>query len=175
MGRDLHSTQFLDVVSSQVVVIVDTGVNVVAIQIVGKVYQILQSARMLAHFHRRLKLLVFALRHFIQARSKIIELVKADVLAQFIVETIHIAVIVGYKPFLIDAAELVLLSDTDTLKDLFHFFGGGGKLDPFAHKLALVVFSQVGYKGGKGIIFVIFITRHICTSFTCFSFSEIPA
>ena len=155
--------------------IVDTGVHVVAIQVIGQIYQILQTARMLAHFYCSLELLVFAGCHFIQPRRQIIELVKVDVLAQLVIEAVHIAVIVGYKPFLIDAAKLVRLPDTDTLKDLFHFIGGGGKPDPFAHKLALVVFSQVGYKGGKGIIFVIFIARHICTSFTCFSFSGTPA
>ena len=155
--------------------IVDTGVHVVAIQVIGQIYQILQTARMLAHFYCSLELLVLAGGHFIQPRRQIIELIKVDVLAQLVIEAVHIAVIVGYKPFLIDAAKLVRLPDTDTLKDLFHFIGGGGKLDPFAHKLALVVFSQVGYKGREWIIFVIFIARHICTSFTCFSFSGTPA
>ena len=47
------------------------------------------------------------------------------------------------------------------------------KADTLAHKLALVIFPQVGYKGRKWIIFVIFIVQHICTAIACFIYEKI--
>ena len=85
---------------------------------------------------------------------------EAGTALHFIIEAVHIAVVVRNEPFFIHAAEIVCFSDPDTLKDCLHFFRGGGELDPFAHKLALVVFAQVGYKGGKGIVLVILIFGH---------------
>ena len=130
---------------------------------------------MVAHFHTGLKLRVFAVAHFIQLRRQIIQLVQIFVFAQLVIETVHIAVIVRDEPFLIGIAEIVLLADADALEYLLHFFGGGGKLHPLAHKLALVIFPKIGDKGGKGIILVVTVIRHIRSSFSFAYFWEIPA
>ena len=59
-------------------------------------------------------------------------------------------VIVRDEPFLIGMAEVILLADPDPLKHFLQFLGGGGKLHPLAHKLALIVLPKIGDKGGKG-------------------------
>jgi len=119
---------------------------------------------MIAHFHTGLKLCVFAFAHFIQFRRQIIQLVQILIFTQLTVKTVHIAVIVRDEPFFIGLAEVILLADSDMLEHFFQFLGGGGKLHPFAHKLALVVLPKIGDKGGKGIIFVVIVIWHISTS-----------
>ena len=67
--------------------------------------------------------------------------------------------IVRDEPFLIGLAEVILLADPDPLKHFLQFLGGGGKLHPLAHKLALIVLPKIGDKGGKGIIFVVIVSK----------------
>ena len=160
----LHNVQFFDVIAAQIVIVMDIGVNLIAIQILGEVDDLLQAAAMVAHFHTGLKLCVFAVAHFIQLRRQIIELVQIFVFAQLVIETVHIAVIVRDEPFLIGLAEVILLADPDPLKHFFQFLGGGGKLHPLAHKFALIVLPKIGDKGGKGIILVVIVIWHISTS-----------
>ena len=160
----LHNVQFFDVIAAQIVIVMDIGVNLIAIQILGEVDDLLQAAAMVAHFHTGLKLCVFAFAHFIQLRCQIIQLVQIFVFAQLTVKTVHIAVIVCDEPFLIGLAEVVLLADPDPLKHFLQFLGGGGKLHPLAHKLALIVLPKIGDKGGKGIILVVIVIWHISTS-----------
>ena len=93
-----------------------------------------------------------------------LQLVQIFVFAQLTVKTVHIAVIVRDEPFLVGMDEVILLADPDTIKHFFQFLGGGGKLHPLAHKLALVVLPKIGDKGGKGIIFVVIVIWHISTS-----------
>ena len=66
MLRHLHGVQFLDVVPTQVVIVLDRRVQVIAVQVVRKVDDLLQAAGMVAHLHGRLKLRVLALAHFPQ-------------------------------------------------------------------------------------------------------------
>ena len=160
----LHNVQFFDVIAAQIVIVMDIGVNLIAIQILGEVDDLLQAAAMVAHFHTGLKLCVFAFAHFIQLRRQIIQLVQILIFTQLAVKTVHIAVIVRDEPFLIGLAEVILLADPDTLKYFLQFLGGGGKLHPLAHKLALIVLPKIGDKGGKGIILVVIVIRHISTS-----------
>ena len=140
------------------------GIDLIAVQIFRQVDDLLQATTMVAHFHTGLKLRIFAVAHFIQFRRQIIELVQAFVFSQLVMEAVHIAVIVRDEPLLIGLAEVILLADPDTIKHFFQFLGGGGKLHPLAHKLALVVLPKIGDKGGKGIIFVVIVIWHISTS-----------
>ena len=160
MLRNQGSIHFLQVISAQILVILDIRVNIVAVQIFRQVDKILDAAGMVAHVHRSAEFIVVVLHHIIQLGGKVVQLVQIGILAQLIIEAVHIAVVVRNEPFFIHAAEIVCFTDSDALKDSLHFFRGGGKLDPFAHKLALVVFAQVGYKGGKGIVLVILIFGH---------------
>jgi hypothetical protein len=160
----LHNVQFFDVITPQVVIVLDIGVNLITIQILGEVDDLLQAAAMVAHFHTGLKLCVFAFAHFIQLRCQIIQLVQIFIFTQLTVKTVHIAVIVRDEPFLIGLAEVILLADPDPLKHFLQFLGGGGKLHPLAHKLALIVLPKIGDKGGKGIILVVIVIWHISTS-----------
>ena len=162
--RHLHGVQLLDVIPAQVVVVVDVGVNVVAVQVLGQVDDLLQAARMVADLHRRLELFVLALAHLVQFGGQVVELVQVLILAQLVVEAVHIAVIVSDEPLLIGLAEVILLPNADPFKHLLHLLWRGGELHPFAHQVALVVLAQVGDEGGKGIILVIFIMGHIRTS-----------
>ena len=137
--------------------VVDVGVNIVAVQVFRQVDKLLDAARMVADLHGRLEPLVFILAHIIQFGSQVVQLVQVCILTQQVIEAVHIAVVVRNEPFLIGLPEVVLRADPDVLKDLFQFLRRGGKLHPLAHKGALVVLAQVGDEGGKGIIFVIVI------------------
>ena len=162
--RHLHDLQLLDIVPAQIVIVLNMGIDLIAVQIFRQVDDLLQAAAMVAHFHTGLKLRVFAVAHFIQLRRQIIQLVQIFIFAQLAIKAVHIAVIVRDEPFLIGLAEVVPLADADTLEYLLQFLGGGGKLHPLAHKLALVVLAKIGDEGGKGIILVVIVIWHICTS-----------
>ena len=164
MLRHLHGVQFLDVIPAQIVVVVDVGVNIVAVQVLRQVDKLLDAARVVADFHSRLKPLIFILAHIIQFGGQVVQLVQVGILTQQVIEAVHIAVVVRDKPFLIGLPKIVFRADPDALKHLFQFLRRGGKLHPFAHKGALVVLAQVGDEGGKGIIFVIVIMGHSDTS-----------
>ncbi|CAN4009502.1 V-type proton ATPase subunit E, partial [Dysosmobacter welbionis] len=118
--RHLHGVQLLDVIPAQVVVVVDVGVNVVAVQVPGQVDDLLQAARMVADLHRRLELFVLALAHLVQFGGQVVELVQVLILAQLVVEAVHIAVIVSDEPLLIGLAEVILLPNADPFKHLLH-------------------------------------------------------
>ena len=175
MLRHLHDLQLLNVIAPKIVIVRNMGIDLIAVQIFRQVDDLLQAAAMVAHFHTGLKLRVFAVAHFIQLRRQIIELVQTFVFAQLVIEAVHIAVIVRDEPFLIGLAEVIPLADADTLEYLLHFLGGGRKLHPLAHKLALVVLAKIGDKGSKGIVLVVTVIRHIRSSFSFAYFWEIPA
>lgn len=56
--------------------VVDVGVNVVAVQVLGQVDDLLQTARMVADLHRRLELFILALAHLVQLGGQVVELVQ---------------------------------------------------------------------------------------------------
>ena len=119
---------------------------------------------MVAHRHSRLELVVFALAHFIQLGSEIVQFVQIDVFSQLVIQAVHIAVIVCNEPLLIGVSEIVLLSDADTVHGGLDFFRCGGELHPFAYQFTLIVFAEVRNERGEGIIPVIFICRHLAAS-----------
>ena len=144
--------------------VADVGVHIVAVQVLGQVDDLLQTAGMVADLHSRLELLVLALAHLVQLGGQVVELVQVLILAQLVIEAVHIAVIVGDEPLLIGLPEVVLGANADPLKHLLQLLRRGGELHPFTHQGALVVLAQVGDEGGEGIILVIFIMGHIRTS-----------
>ena len=144
--------------------VVDVGVNVVAVQVLGQVDDLLQAAGMVSNLHSRLELFVLALAHLVQFGGQVVELVQVLILAQLVVEAVHIAVIVSDEPLLIGLPEVVLGANADPLKHLLQLLRRGGELHPFTHQGALVVLAQVGDEGGERIVLVIFIMGHIRTS-----------
>ena len=164
MLRHLHGVQFLDVIPAQIVVVVDVGVNIVAVQVLRQVDKFLDAARVVVDLHGCLEPLIIILAHVVQLGSQIVQLVQVGILTQQVIEAVHIAVVVRDEPFLIGLPKVVFRTDPDALKDLFQFLRRGGELYPFTHKGALVVLAQVGDEGGKGIIFVIVIMGHSDTS-----------
>ena len=72
MLRHLHSVQFLDVIPAQIVVVVDVGVNVVAVQVLRQVDKLLNAARVVADLHGRLEPLIFILAHVVQLGGQIV-------------------------------------------------------------------------------------------------------
>ena len=86
MLRDLHDLQLLDIVSPQIVIVCNMGIDLIAVQIFRQVDDLLQAATMVAHFHTGLKLRVFAVAHFIQLRRQIVQLVQTFVFPQLVIE-----------------------------------------------------------------------------------------
>ena len=72
MLRHLHGVQFLDVIPAQIVVVVDVGVNVVAVQVLRQVDKLLDAARVVADLHGRLEPLIFILAHVVQLGGQIV-------------------------------------------------------------------------------------------------------
>ncbi len=175
MLRHLHDLQRLDVVPAQIVVVLDIGVDLVAVQILREVDDLLQAAAMVAHLHARPELVVLIVPHLLQLRRQIVELIQALIFSQLVIEAVHIAVVVGDEPLLIGLAEVVPLADADAPEHLLHLLGGGGELHPLARKLALVVLAQIGDKGGKGIVLVVIVIRHMRSSFSFSCYWKTPA
>ena len=102
----------------------------VAVQVLGQVDDLLQAARMVADLHRRLELFILALAHLVQLGGQVVELVLALILAQLVIEAVHIAVIVSDEPFLVGLAKVVLLPNADPFK---HFCISSGVVGNFTH------------------------------------------
>lgn len=90
MLRYLHGVQFLNIVLARVIVVMDIRVHIVAIQIFREIDDLLQTARMIAHFQSLLKLFILVPAHFIKLRCQIIQLVQAFILAQLVIDAVHI-------------------------------------------------------------------------------------
>ena len=80
MLRHLHGVQFLDVIPSQIVVVVDVGVNIVAVQVLRQVDKLLDAARVVADLHGRLEPLIFILAHVVQFGGQVVQLVQVGIL-----------------------------------------------------------------------------------------------
>ena len=78
--------------------------------------------------------------------GKIVQLAQALIFSERLANGRIRTVIVGDEPFLIGPP------DADAPENRLHFFIGHGKLHPFAHQKALVVFTEVGNKGFKGAV-----------------------
>ena len=72
VGGNLSDFQFLNVITPQVVIVLDIGVNLITIQILGEVNDLLQAAGIVTDFHSCLELRIVALIHFIQLGGQIV-------------------------------------------------------------------------------------------------------
>ena len=144
------NTNFVSVVIAKIGLVTDTGHNIIAIQIESQIDEVINVADFIASgFHNGNELFLIAQGKLVNQGGKVVELIKAFVLAKHFLNAIDRAFIVGDKPFLIGLTEIVLRTDPDAFKNLLHFFLGGGELHPFTDQLTLVIFSEIGDKGFK--------------------------
>ena len=134
----------MGVIVAEIGFVVDTGHDVVAVQIERQVDEIVDVADLIAaSLHNGNELFLIAQGKLVNQSGEVVELVKALVLAKHLLNAIDRAFVVGDKPLFIGLTELVLLTDPDALKDLLHLFLGGGELHPFTDQHSFIVFSKV--------------------------------
>ena len=140
----------MGVIIAEIGFVVDTGHDVVAVQIERQVDEIVDVADLIAPgFHNGNELFLIAQGKLVNQGGKVVELIKALVLAKHLLNAIDRAFVVGDKPLFIGLTELILLADPDALKDLLHLFLGGGQFHPLTDQHTLVVFSKVCDEGFK--------------------------
>ena len=140
----------MGVIIAEVGFIVDTGHDVVAVQIERQVDEIVDVADLIAaSLHNGNELFLIAQGKLVNQSGKVVELIKALVLAKHLLNAIDRAFVVGDKPLFVGLTELILLADPDTLKDLLHLFLGGGQLHPLTDQHSFIVFSKVCDEGFK--------------------------
>ena len=140
----------MGVIISEVGFVVDTGHDVVAVQIERQVDEIVDVADLIAaSLHNGNELFLIAQGKLVNQSGKVVELIKAFVLAKHLLNAVDRAFIVGDKPLFIGLTELILLADPDALKDLLHLFFGGGQLYPLTDQHTLVVLAKVCDEGFK--------------------------
>ena len=138
------------VIIAEIGFVVDTGHDVVAVQIERQVDEIVNIADLIAaSLHNGNELFLIAQGKLVNQSGKVVELIKVLVLAKHLLDAIDRAFIVGDKPLFVGLTELVLLADPNTLKDLLHLFLGGGQLHPLTDQHTLVVLAKVCDEGFK--------------------------
>ena len=143
-------TGFVGVIIAEVGFVVDTGHDVVAVQIERQVDEIVDVADLIAaSLHNGNELFLIAQGKLVNQSGKVVELIKALVLAKHLLNAVDRAFVVGDKPLFIGLTELILLADSDALKDLLHLFFGGGQLHPLTDQHTLVVLAKVRDEGFK--------------------------
>ena len=134
----------MGVIVAEVGFIVDTGHDVVAVQIERQVDEIVDVADLIAaSLHNGNELFLIAQGKLVNQSGEVVELIKALVLAKHLLNAIDRAFVVGNKPLFVGLTELILLADPDALKDIPHLFFGGGQLHPFTDQHSFIVFSKV--------------------------------
>ena len=140
----------MGIIIAEIGFVVDTGHDVVAVQIERQVDEIVDVADLIATgFHNGNELFLIAQGKLVNQGGEIVELIKALVLAKHLLNAIDWAFVVGDKPLFVGLTELILLADPDALKDFLHLFLGGGQLHPLTDQHTLVVFSKVRDEGFK--------------------------
>ena len=143
-------TGFVGVIVAEIGFVVDTGHDVVAVQIERQVDEIVDVADLIAaSLHNGNELFLIAQGKLVNQSGKVVELIKALVLAKHLLDAVDRAFVVGDKPLFVGLTELVLLADPDALKDLLHLFFGGGQLHPLTDQHTLVVLAEVRDEGFK--------------------------
>ena len=138
------------VIIAEVGFVVDTGHDVVAVQIERQVDEIVDVADLIAaSLHNGSELFLIAQGKLVNQSSEIVELIKALVLAKHLLNAIDRAFVVSDKPLFIGLTELVLLADPNALKDLLHRFFGCRELHPLTNQHTLVVLAEVRDEGFK--------------------------
>ena len=140
----------MGVIIAKVGLVVDTGHDVVAVQIERQVDEIVDVADLIAaSLHNGSELFLIAQGKLVNQSSEIVELIKALVLAKHLLNAIDRAFVVSDKPLFIGLTELVLLADPNALKDLLHRFFGCRELHPLTNQHTLVVLAEVRDEGFK--------------------------
>ena len=140
----------MGVIVAEIGFVVDTGHDVVAVQIERQVDEIVDVADLIAaRFHNGNELFLIAQGQLVNQSGKVVELIKALVLAKHLLDAVDRTFVVGDKPLFIGLTELILLADPDALKDLLHLFFGGGQLHPLTDQHTLVVLAKVRDEGFK--------------------------
>ena len=140
----------MGVIVAEVGFVVDTGHDVVAVQIERQVDEIVDVADLIAaSLHNGNELFLIAQGKLVNQSSEIVELIKALVLAKHLLNTVDRAFVVGDKPLFVGLTELILLADSNALKDLLHLFLGCGQLHPLTDQHTLVVLAEVCDEGFK--------------------------
>ena len=140
----------MGVIIAEIGFVVDTGHDVVAVQIERQIDEIVDVADLIAtSLHNGNELFLIAQGKLVNQGGKVVELIKALVLAKHLLNTVDRAFVVGDKPLFIGLTELILPADSDAFKDFLHLFLGGGQLHPLTDQLTLVIFSEIGDKGFK--------------------------
>jgi len=138
------------VIIAEIGFVVDTGHDVVAVQIERQVDEIVDVADLIAaSLHNSNELFLIAQGKLVNQGGEIVELIKALVLAKHLLNAVDRAFVVGDKPLFIGLTELVLLADPNALKDLLHLFLGCGQLHPLTDQHTLVVLAEVCDEGFK--------------------------
>ena len=88
-----------------------------------------------SQLHNGNELFLIAQGKLVNQSGKVVELIKALVLAKHLLDAVDRAFVVGDKPLFIGLTELILLADSDALKDLLHLFFGGRQLHPLTDQL----------------------------------------
>ena len=140
----------MSVVITKIGLVTDTGHNIIAIQIESQIDEVINVADFIASgFHNGNELFLIAQGKLVNQSGKVVELIKALILAKHLLDTVDRAFVVGNKPLFIGLTELILLADPDTLKNLLHLFFGGGQLHPLTDQHTLVVLAKVRDEGFK--------------------------
>ena len=140
----------MGVIIAEVGFVVDTGHDVVAVQIERQVDEIVDVADLIAAcLHNSNELFLIAQGKLVNQGGEIVELIKALVLAKHLLNAIDRAFVVSDKPFFVGLTEIILLADPDALKDLLHLFLCGGQLHPLTDQHTLVVLAKVRDEGFK--------------------------
>ena len=134
----------MGVIIAKVGFVVDTGHDVVAVQIERQVDEIVDVADLIAaSLHNGNELFLIAQGKLVNQGGEIVELIKALVLAKHLLNAIDWAFVVSDKPLFVGLTEIILLADPDALKDLLHLFLCGGQLHPLTDQHTLVVLAKV--------------------------------
>ena len=140
----------MGVIVAEVRFVIDTGHDVVAVQIECQIDKIVDVADLIAaSLHNGNELFLIAQGKLVNQSGKVVELIKALVLAKHLLNAVDRAFVVGDKPLFVGLTELILLADPDALKDLLHLFFGGGQLHPLTDQHTLVVLAEVRDEGFK--------------------------
>ena len=140
----------MGVIIAEIGFVVDTGHDVVAVQIERQIDEIVDVADLITTgFHNGSELFLIAQGKLVNQSGKVVELIKALVLAKHLLDAVDRAFVVGDKPLFIGLTELILLADPDALKDLLHLFLGGGELHPLTDQHTLVVLAKIRDEGFK--------------------------
>ena len=140
----------MGVIIAEIGFVVDTGHDVVAVQIECQIDKIVDVADLIAaSLHNGNELFLIAQGKLVNQSGKVVELIKALVFTKHLLDAVDRTFVVGDKPLFVGLTELILLADPDALKDFLHLFLGGGQLHPLTDQHTLVVLAKVRDEGFK--------------------------